>query len=105
MPGRSQTTPGIAFERYQPLAHIGPVPQLLDAEMIARLAPGALLEEGARHIDHLRGMRRLVEERCAAALAEAARRARRLVLEAGDIVLALGDAKALAPAADEGRVG
>src|SRR4051812_16188933 len=86
----------IALERNEPLAAIGPVLRLVDADMIDGLPPGAGFEQRTRDVDHLFPCT-LVDQRRAAASAEAARAGVRVVLIARDLVLASPDAKALAP--------
>jgi hypothetical protein len=85
------------LQRIQPLAAIGPIGRLLDGDVIARLPSGALIEERARDVDHLRRVGALVEERRAAARAETAHRPRGLVPEPGDAGRALGDAEPASP--------
>src|SRR5690349_4880439 len=87
----------IALQRHQPLARIGPVLPLIDADVIDRLAAGAALEQRARNVDHVARARALVKERRAAARAEAALGPGLLVLVARDLLLAGGHAVALAP--------
>jgi hypothetical protein len=93
------------LQRIQPLAAIGPIGRLLDGDVIARLPSGALIEERARDVDHLRRVGALVEERRAAARAETAHRSRGLVPEPGDAGGALGDAEPASPAPDIGGIG
>src|SRR5437660_10613105 len=73
---------GKALQRHQRLAGIGPFLQLLDRDVIERLAPGALVEERTGDVDHVRAARALVRDRCPAMGAEAARGRRCLVLVA-----------------------
>src|SRR3954469_22813249 len=91
---------GKAFQRHQRLAGIGPFLQLLDGNVIERLAAGALPEQRAGDVDHVRAARALVGDRRAAMRAEAARGLGRLVLEARQRGLARDDAKPLLPAPD-----
>src|SRR5262245_39509301 len=60
-----------ALERDQALAEIRPLLQLLDRDVIKRLAARAIGEERARNIDHCRRMRAFVSHWRAAALAKA----------------------------------
>jgi hypothetical protein len=94
-----------SFERDERLAGIGPVLQLLNAEVIQRLPAGAAQEQRARNVDHVGRARALVDQRRSAAAAEAAHPAGLPVLVAGDLIFSRGDPEALAPAADVGRVG
>src|SRR3954463_14911571 len=71
-----------AFQRHQRLAGIGPFLKLLDRDVIERLAAGALLEKSAGDVDHVRPARALIDDRCAAMRAEAARGLGDLVLVA-----------------------
>src|SRR6201996_6250145 len=64
---------GKTLQRHQRLAGIGPFLQLLDRDVIERLAAGAAREEGPRDVEHMRGARAFVSQRRAAAGAEAAR--------------------------------
>src|SRR6185312_527730 len=96
---------GIAFQRHQRLAGVGPFLQLLDGKVIERLAARAAREQGTRDVHHVRRAGALVEQRRAAGRAEAARGLRGRIVIARDRGLAPGDAKALAPASDIGGVG
>src|ERR1700686_4708554 len=69
-----------ALQRHQRFAGIGPFLQLLDGDMIQRLPAGAAGEKRARDVHHVRRARALVHQRCATALAEAARGSCGLVL-------------------------
>src|SRR3954470_5864546 len=93
----------IALQRDEPLAPVGPLRPLIEADVIERLPTGAACKQRARDVDHLLGSA-LVDQRRAAAPAEAARTSRRLVLIARNLVLAGGDAEALAPHAHIGLV-
>src|ERR1700682_5577640 len=93
-----------SLERHQRLAGIGPLLQLFDRDMIERLPAGAAGKKRARDVHHVRRARALVSKRRAAVCAEAARGLRRPVLVTRDARLALGNAKALAPASDIGRI-
>src|SRR5690348_1213524 len=93
------------FQRHQRLTGIGPFLQLFDRDMVERLAPGAPRKQRARDIDHAWRARTLIDQRRAALRAETAHGVARLVLIARDRRLTLGDAKALAPTADIGRIG
>src|SRR6202790_1211830 len=95
---------GKPLQRHQRLAGIGPFLQLLDRDVIERLAAGAPRKQRARDVDHVRRARALVSERRAAVRAEAAHGLCRLVLVPRDVGVAPGDAEALAPAADIGRI-
>src|SRR5215468_2871626 len=95
---------GIALERNQRLAGIGPVLHLFDGDVVNRLAAGAALKESARNVDHVGRAGALVDQGCAAAPTKAAHRARFLLLETVDLTLPRRDAKALTPGADVGRV-
>ena len=94
----------IALERHEPLSAVGPVLRLVDADMIDRLTPGAAVKQRARDVDHVARACTLVDQRRAAAPAEAARCACRLVLVARDFVLAGRHAKALTPHTHIGRI-
>src|SRR5581483_9399772 len=94
-----------ALQRHQRLAGIGPLLQLIDSDVVERLPPGAAGEARAWQVDHVRRAGALVNQRRPAARAEAARGAGLRILIARDRALALGDAEALAPAADVGRIG
>src|SRR5690348_622479 len=72
--------------------------------MIERLAAGAALKKSAGNVHHVRRACAFVEQRCAAASAEAARRSRSLVFIAHDLACALRYSKSLAPTADVGGV-
>src|SRR5947209_13450762 len=74
----------IALERHEPLAAIGPVLRLVDADMIDRLPPGAGFEQRTWDVDHLLSSA-LVDQGRAAAPAETARAASRLVFVAGNL--------------------
>src|SRR5665213_534623 len=63
---------GKAFQRHQRLAGIGPVLQLLDRDVIERLPAGTAREQRARDVHHVRRARAFIEQRRAAAGAEAA---------------------------------
>src|SRR5262249_13174232 len=94
-----------AGQRMERLAPVSPIRRLLDGDMIARLPPGAALEQRTWDIHHLRRMCAHVEDRRATARAEVPRGPRRFVREACDLSLALGDAESAAPASDIGGVG
>src|SRR6201996_9517404 len=64
---------GKALQRHQRLAGIGPFLQLLDRDVIERLAAGALVEQGAGDVDHMRTARSLIGDWRAAMGTEAAR--------------------------------
>src|SRR5262249_55235276 len=70
-----------------------------------RLAAGALVEQRAGDIDHVRAARTLIGDRRTAMGAEAARGLGDLVRVAGERGFARGDAEALLPAPDIGRIG
>src|SRR5689334_17769330 len=93
------------LEWHQRLAGVSPLLQLLDADVVDRLAAGAALEQCARDVDHVLRARPLVIQRRAARGAEIPHAAVGLVLEASDQRLALEQTKALLPDADIGRVG
>src|SRR3954466_10871936 len=93
----------IALERDEPLAPVGPVLRLVDADMIDRLPPGAGFEQRTRNVDHLFPCT-LVDQRRAAAPAEAARAGSRVVLIARDLILTGRHAETLAPDAHIARV-
>src|SRR6516165_7212940 len=93
------------LERHQRLTGVGPFLQFLDRDVIERLPAGSTAKQRARDVDHVRRARAFVNHRRAAGRAKAARGPARLVLIADNRGLALGDAKALAPAPDIGRVG
>src|ERR1700722_5430423 len=95
---------GKTFQRHQRLSGIGPFLQLLDRDVIERLPAGAARKQRARDVHHMRRARALVSDWRAAADTEAAHGFRGLVLVARDGGLAPGDAEALAPAADIGRI-
>src|SRR5262249_19968948 len=95
---------GIALERNQRLAGIGPVLHLFDGDVVNRLTAGAALKESARNVDHVPRAGALVDQGRAAAPTKAAHRARFLLLETVDLALPRRDAKALAPGADVGGV-
>src|SRR6476661_6601374 len=96
---------GKTLQRHQGLAGIGPLLQFPDRDVIERLAAGAARKKRARDVHHVRRTGAFVKQRRAAVCAEAARGFRGFVLEARDGGLAPGDAQALAPASDIGRVG
>jgi hypothetical protein len=96
---------GKALQRYEWLAQICPVLQLVDGNVIARLAARAVPEECARYIDHLRRTGSLVKEWRSTSSAEIPCRPSGLVSITRDFCLALGYPKAAAPAADVGRIG
>ena len=96
---------GKAFQRHQRLAGIGPFLQFLDRDVIERLAAGAAREQRARDVDHVRRARRAHRTIGVPQLAQKLRTAFVLVLVSRDRCLALGDAKALAPASDIGGIG
>src|SRR6516225_7591495 len=95
---------GIALERNQRLAGMGPVLHLFDGDVVDRLTAGAALKESARNVDHVPRAGALVDQGRAAAATKAAHRARFLLLETVDLALSRRDAKALAPGADVGGV-
>src|SRR5215467_9253824 len=95
---------GIALERNQRLAGMGPVLHLFDGDVVNRLTTGAALKESARNVDHMPRAHALVDQGRAAAPTKAAHRARFLLLETVDLALPRRDAKALAPGADVGGV-
>jgi hypothetical protein len=70
---------GIAFERNQRLAGIGPVLHLFDADVVNRLTAGAALKESARNVDHVPRGGALVDQGRAAASTKAAHRVRFLL--------------------------
>src|SRR5258707_14449233 len=74
---------GKALQRHQRLAGIGPFLQLLDRDVIERLAAGAAREQRARGVHHMRRPRALADELRAAAGVEAARGFFWLVLRGG----------------------
>src|SRR6185369_17264489 len=82
-----------------------PFLKLFDRDVIERLAAGALVEQCAGDVDHVRSARPLVRDRRAAMGTEAARGPGGLVLVAGERGFPRGDAKALLPASDIGRIG
>src|SRR6266702_412888 len=92
-------------QRHQRLAGIGPFLELFDGDVIERLTAGALLEQCAGDVDHVRPAWALIGDRRAAMCAETARGLGRLVLVAGERGLARNDAEALLPASDIGRIG
>src|SRR5579871_1163594 len=63
----------ISLERHQRLAGIGPFLQLLDGDVIERLAAGTACKQCARDVDHMRRGRAFVEQRRPAMGAEATR--------------------------------
>src|SRR3974390_2384428 len=79
---------GKTLQRHQRLAGPGPFLQLLDGEVIERLAAGPPREQRARDVDHVRRAGALVEQRRAAGRTEAARGLRCLILVARDRGLA-----------------
>src|SRR5579871_2175775 len=79
---------GKAFERHQRLAGIGPFLQFLDRDVIERLPAGAIGEQRAGNVDHVRRARAFVNQGRAAAPAEGTRGSGRGVFEARDIVFA-----------------
>src|SRR5262249_7348843 len=95
---------GIALERNQRLAGIGPVLHLFDGDVVNRLTAGAALKESARNVDHVPRAGALVDQGRAAAATKAAHRARFLLPETVDLALPDRNAKAPAPGADVGRV-
>src|SRR5262249_16347315 len=95
---------GIALERNQRLAGIGPVLHLFDGDVVNRLTAGAALKESARNVDHVPRAGALVDQGRAAAPTKAAHRARFLLLETLDLALPRRDAKALAPGVNVGGV-
>jgi hypothetical protein len=97
--------PGKTLERDQPFAQVGPLRHLFNADVIARLSAGAVFEQSARHIYHMRGASAFVANRRAAARAKAAGRARGSVFKKSDIGLPLDNAEAAPPTADVGGVG
>src|SRR5437763_856620 len=64
---------GKALQRHQRLAGIGPFLEFFDRDVIERLAAGALVEQRAGDVDHVRPARALIGDRRAAMGAEAAR--------------------------------
>src|ERR1700687_3691218 len=95
---------GKALQRHQRLAGVRPFLQLLDRDVVERLPAGAPRKQRARDVHHVRRTRALVNQERVAARAQAAHGLCRFVLEAGDLGFAPGDAEALAPASDIGRI-
>src|SRR5260370_10653192 len=95
---------GKRLQRHQRLAGVGPLLQLLDGDMIERLAAGTACKKRARDVHHMRRTRALIKQRRAAVRAKAAHGLCRFVLVAHDGCLALGDPETLAPASDVGRI-
>src|SRR5215218_8448391 len=93
----------IAFQGNQRFAEIGPVLELVDGDVIARLPARATPKERARDVDHMRRTSLFVDQRRSASGAKASGRSGGFVLKARDFGLALGHAKAAAPTADIGR--
>src|SRR5262249_21014058 len=84
-------------------AQIGPFLQVVDGDVVARLAPDAAGEERARHVDVL--LVALEGHRRSAGGAEAADAAAVRVLVAGEVVFALHEAKLARPRPHIGGVG
>src|SRR5689334_4819894 len=95
---------GIALQRHQRLAGVGPFLQFLDRDVIERLPSRAARKQRARDIDHVRRARAFVGNGRAAVRTEATYGLGRLVLVARETGLALGDTKTFAPASDIGRI-
>src|SRR5260370_8404599 len=91
---------GKTFQRHQRLAGIGPFLQLLDRDVIQRLAAGAAGEQRARDVHHVRRTRPLVSKPRAAMGAEAARGFFGLGLETRNPLLAFFPPKSLPPPPD-----
>src|SRR5215469_18544087 len=72
----------IALKRDQPVTRVGPILQLVDGYVIARLAAGTVGEECPRDIDHMRRALELVEQWRPAPRAEASGRLCLRILEA-----------------------
>src|SRR6516165_4113767 len=86
-PARLRTFPDdtwVALEGDKSLTRVGPILQLLDGHVIARLAAGSARKECARDIDHVRRVLALVKQRRPAPGAEASGRLRFRILETGD---------------------
>jgi hypothetical protein len=81
---------GETSQRRPRLPGIGPLLQLLDRDMIERLAAGAAGEQRARDVHHVRRTRALVGKRRAAMGAETARGFRGLVFETRNPGFAFG---------------
>src|SRR5258708_13278824 len=82
-----------------------PFLQLLDRDVIERLAAGAAREQRAADVDHVRRARAFVDNGGAAVRAEATRHLGRGVFITRERSLALRDAETRAPASDIGGVG
>ena len=102
---RASNHAGKAFEGKERLALVGPFLQLIDADVIARLAACAGSDERARDVDHLRCVCAFIGDGRAALVAEATHVAAVGFSEARDVILTLQDAEAAAPTADIGGVG